>query len=40
MDYEIDLEAQLAAISNIEQTGQTVASLPDAQDLWDDGFNI
>ena len=39
MDYEIDLEAQLAAISNIEQTGQTVASLPDAQDLWDDGFN-
>lgn len=38
--YAIDLEAQLAAISHQDDSGEVIGELPPSRDTWDNGWNL
>lgn len=38
--YDKDLKIQLDAISHVDNSGEIIAEIPPAQDLWNDGFDL
>ena len=40
LNYENDLKAQLDAISTIDESAEYIANMPDASELWDDGWSL